>query len=241
MKISELDNVHHMLSSFYQAAGDLYLPNSFTLNMHSLVHTVPIVKLWGPLWAYLMFSFENLNGYLATTFHGTRTIVYQMTSQIQLAQILPDKRRELCDDESPETKAYVHMLDKKRKNMMKIEDGTYVVGKLSTPNCTAVKHNALATIGITVPSEYELNQFQRLMLNGTIYKCQSYFKDKCQNNTVCCYRSDDGSFSYGSVKSFYLSEHIPPFCLKEAFRIRDDLSPLAKTRPSRRQAIRFRH
>ncbi len=114
IKVSELDNVHQMLLSFYQAAGELYSPNAFTINMHSLVHTVPIVKLWGPLWGYSMFGFENLNGYLGTTFHGTRKIVYQMTFQIQLAQTLPDKLRALADCESPETKAYIEsILDKK--------------------------------------------------------------------------------------------------------------------------------
>ena len=204
IKISELDNVHQMLLSFYQAAGELYSPNIFTVNMHSLVHTVPLVKLWGPLWGYSMFGFENLNGYLGTTFHGTRIIVYQMTFQIQLAQTLPDKLRALADYESPETKAYIEsVLDKKRMNMMKIDYGCYVVGQLSTHNCSAEEHSALTAIGITVPNQSDLNHFQRLMLNGTIYKSQSYSRSKCRNDTICCFRSDEGSISYGSIKGFF--------------------------------------
>ena len=133
IRVSELDNVHNMLSSFYRAAGDLYSPNIFTVKMHSLIHTVPLVKLWGPLWVCSMFGFENLNGYLGTTFHGTRKIVYQMSFQIQLAQALPDRLRSLTENESPETKAYIEsILDKKRVNMTKIDTDCYVIGKLST-------------------------------------------------------------------------------------------------------------
>ena len=45
IKIADLNNANLMLSNFYQAAGDLYCPNIYTSNMHSLEHTVPIVKL----------------------------------------------------------------------------------------------------------------------------------------------------------------------------------------------------
>lgn len=58
INVSELDKIHMMLVSFHKAAGDLYSPNIFTMNMHSLIHTVPLVKLWGPLWVYSMFGFE---------------------------------------------------------------------------------------------------------------------------------------------------------------------------------------
>ncbi len=46
INVAELDNVHIMLATFYQASGDLYSNRIFTANMHSLIHTVPIVKLW---------------------------------------------------------------------------------------------------------------------------------------------------------------------------------------------------
>ena len=59
--VKELDI---MLSNFYQRAGDLYNQSIYTINMHSLEHIVAFFKLWGPLWSYSMFGFENLNGYI---------------------------------------------------------------------------------------------------------------------------------------------------------------------------------
>ena len=75
--------------------------------MHSLEHIVAFVKLWGPLWSYSMFGFENLNGYIGKMSHGTSKIVYQMSFQIQLTQTLADKVQELSCLESIETKAYI--------------------------------------------------------------------------------------------------------------------------------------
>ena len=89
IRMEDLHLVHQMLSFFSQLSGELYLPNMYTANMHSLIHTMPFVQLWGPLWGYSMFGFENLNGYLGTTFHGTRIIVFQMSYQIQLLQTVP--------------------------------------------------------------------------------------------------------------------------------------------------------
>ena len=108
IKTDDLELVNQMLLTFYQSAGDLYSINVYTSNMHSLVHLVSLVKLWGPLWAYSMFGFENINGYLGTTFHGTKKITSQMTFFIQLKQTLPGKLQELRTTESTETKTYIN-------------------------------------------------------------------------------------------------------------------------------------
>uniref|UniRef100_A0A1X7V742 DUF4218 domain-containing protein n=1 Tax=Amphimedon queenslandica TaxID=400682 RepID=A0A1X7V742_AMPQE len=91
----ELELVHQMLATFYQLSGELYSLNMYTANMHSLIHTVPFVQIWGPLWGYSMFGFENLNGYLGKTYHGTRRILFQMSFQIQLLQTVPKKLESL--------------------------------------------------------------------------------------------------------------------------------------------------
>ncbi len=88
VSMNDLDLADRMLSTFYQTAGELYDATIYTANIHSLEHTVSLVRLWGPLWAYSMFAFENLNGYLGKTYHGTRRIIFQMSFQIQLLQTL---------------------------------------------------------------------------------------------------------------------------------------------------------
>ena len=120
LQVTDLDLVDRMLSAFYETSGNLYSPTIYTgnlysptiytANMHSLVHTVPLVRLWEPLWSYSMFGFENLNGYLGGTFHGTRKIIYQMCFHIQLTQSLAYKLRQLSENESPQAKEYIEKI-----------------------------------------------------------------------------------------------------------------------------------
>ena len=118
-----VDLVDIMLSTFYQTAGELYDATIYTANIHSLEHTVSLVRLWGPLWAYSMFAFENLNGYLGKTYHGTRRIIFQMSFQIQLLQTLSPKLIELSASESPSTQEYINGLVNKQKfHMQEIEE-----------------------------------------------------------------------------------------------------------------------
>ena len=48
------------------------------MNVHLLQHLPECVRLWGPLWAYSCFHFENLNGFLKSLFHGTRDMTKQV-------------------------------------------------------------------------------------------------------------------------------------------------------------------
>ena len=47
---------------------ELYGDESCTLNMHSLIHLSTFVKMWGLLWVYSCFGFENMNGHLKKCF-----------------------------------------------------------------------------------------------------------------------------------------------------------------------------
>lgn len=47
---SELDSIEEMLCTFQQLIPKLYSPLLCTANMHTLVHLVQIVRLWGPLY-----------------------------------------------------------------------------------------------------------------------------------------------------------------------------------------------
>ena len=238
INVVELDTTHQMLSTFYQAAGDLYSLNAYTSNMHLLEHIVPLVRLWGPLWAYSMFSFENLNGYLGSTFHGTNKIVLQMSFQIQLLQTLPVKLRELSETESPATQAYLErVLTKKRANMHKIDDECYTVGKVASHNLTTEEQNAIFSSGITLLGGSKVQRFERLMLKNVIYCSESYSRSSSRNNTACCYHSANGLTGYGRTQAFYISEQIPPFCLIKTFQVTGN-SPLTNLRPARNKQIR---
>ena len=167
--VAQLDVAHQMLSRNI-AAGDLYSHNFYTANMRSLIHTVPLVRLWGPLWAYSMFQFEHLIGYLGGTFHGTCKVIYQMSFQVQLSQTLPDKLLALSEMESPEIKAYVEsVVYKKRKNMQKIDSDCYTIGKLSAHTLTDEARCVIRSLNITLKHDSTVQLFERLMMGTTTY------------------------------------------------------------------------
>lgn len=51
---------------------------AMTANVHQLRHLVYFVRLFGPLWVYSCFGFENMNGCLTSMIHGTRHIAEQV-------------------------------------------------------------------------------------------------------------------------------------------------------------------
>ena len=85
-----------------------------------------------------------------------------MTFFIQLKQTLPGKLQELSTMESTETKTYINStINKQKKNMHKISDGFYVIGKMSLHVLTA---NELT---IVCPEGLPLQNFE-------VHKCKEH-------------------------------------------------------------------
>ena len=232
--LADLDIAYKMLATFYQNAGDLYTPSVYTINMHSLEHIVAVVRLWGPLWSYSMFTFENLNGYLGKTYHGTYRIVYQMSFQIQLRQTLPDKLKQLSKNESVEVQAYINkILSNNSSSMHQIETNCYAIGTLSMHTLTDEERSVATTCGFTI-TDSNVTSFSRLMLQNTIYYSKQHSRKRLsRQNTICCYcLSPTGTPCFGEIISFYLSSDSLPFCFVRPFEISKADSPLNSLYPS---------
>ena len=233
LSISDLDMVHNMLSTFYKMAGELYSPNIYTANTHSLQHLVPLVRLWGPLWCYSMFGFENLNGYLGSMFHGTCKIVYQISFQLQLLQMVPFKLRELSKSETPHTQEYLKtILDKKRSTMTKIDDHCYAIGKISSCVLQPDEVNAINTTTELNLTNSKVEGFERVLLNNIVFHSKRYTRSTIRNNKMCSYVAVDGSLKFGCIQSFYLSHQCSPFCIILVYNVTNS-SPTTNLRPPR--------
>ncbi len=81
-----LPEIQSQLQLFYNLVPSLYGENACTANVHSLIHVVKFVKLWGPLWTISTFPFENANGILKRQIHGTRNILQQMIFMMKLRE-----------------------------------------------------------------------------------------------------------------------------------------------------------
>lgn len=116
-----------------------------------------------------MFAFENVNGYLGKTYHGTHKIVYQMSFQIQLRQSLPDKLLQLRKNESVEVQAYIDkILPSNSSRMHQIDTNCYAIGTLSMHKLTDEERSVATTCGFTITNS-NVTCFSRLMLRNTIY------------------------------------------------------------------------
>ena len=74
------------LEEFYGLLPTLYSPNLCTMNMHSLIHLVSFVKLWGPLWTHSAFSYESMNGSMTRQLHGTSLILQHVILHTKMKQ-----------------------------------------------------------------------------------------------------------------------------------------------------------
>ncbi|WAR28013.1 hypothetical protein MAR_013717 [Mya arenaria] len=74
-----LDRAAMLLDKFYYSFADLYGQGSCGLNVHNAcMHLVWYVKLWGPLWAWSCFLFEDNNAMLLQAVHGTGHVMRQV-------------------------------------------------------------------------------------------------------------------------------------------------------------------
>lgn len=83
----ELQHAESVLESFYKAFAELYGDGSCGLNVHNIgAHLVFYVRLWGPLWAWSCFTFEDWNAALLQSVHGTGDVTKQCVrlKEIQL-------------------------------------------------------------------------------------------------------------------------------------------------------------
>ena len=88
IEVQLLPIVDQAIDTFYALIPNLYGLQVCTANIHSLTHLTGFVKKWGPLWAYSLFGFENMNGHIRKTFHGTRQIVDQLVFCVKAEQSL---------------------------------------------------------------------------------------------------------------------------------------------------------
>ena len=209
------------------------------------IFTLLICILWNTQFHLFDFgghfglTFENLNGYIGTMFHGTRRIIYQMSFNIQLLQTLPKKLIELSRAESIPTQDLIKRLFNQRKsNMQQIDDHCYVVGKIKLHHFTADELHTISSSGIDLTGCPVAQCFERLMVSNVVYYGSIRSRSSSRDNSMCTYLARDGSVSVGIIMSFYaVKKHTSPFCLLQTYIITGD-SPINSIRPCRNKTIR---
>jgi len=84
-----LSDAEKIIDLFCKELGTLYGEKAMTMNAHQLRHFVYFVRLYGPLWVYSCFGFENMNGCLTSLIHGTRHNAEQVAFALSVLRNLP--------------------------------------------------------------------------------------------------------------------------------------------------------
>lgn len=85
-KITEhdLQRADHVLSEFNREFGNLYVTNNSTLNLHNVgCHLTTYVWKFEPLWAWSCSQFEDMNGSILDSVHGTGDVCLQIMWMVQ--------------------------------------------------------------------------------------------------------------------------------------------------------------
>jgi len=85
-----------------------------TFNVHQLLHLAEVVRDLGPLWSNSCFPFEDYNGDLWESFHGTKNVDGQIVTAVSGIQKLPEIAR--SPKISTEVMAFYEHLTSKRCN-----------------------------------------------------------------------------------------------------------------------------
>ena len=211
---SDLDLIDELLYNFQKLVPVMYTPLMCTANMHLLLHLVQIVRLWGPLWAFSMFGFENVNGYLGKLYHGTGQILKQITFHLRLQQTLPNLLNELKEKESEAAKLYIEkIIHPTHNNMYMVSPNIYIIGSLVCGHLTPEEVNAVSAAGIGITPGCSITRAHKCMINGIIYNSNQHTTCSTRNDSVCSFVDANGSVSYGVINSFCISAKTIPFCI----------------------------
>ena len=197
INVEVLPRVQHYLQLFYNLIPELYGNELCTANVHSLIHLVKFVKLWGPLWTHSTFSFENANGVLKRQIHGTRNILLQTVFMMKLKQFFS--------------------LEKESKDItcsssQQIAENMFIVGKIYRKELPQAHAEKFGT-----PSPL---LFGRVKLNGTVYYSRQHERPGAsRKSSVVCFLQN-GTLSFGEILIFSLCK--PPLVLIEKFSLMKD-------------------
>ncbi len=115
--ISEARLLHaeNLLSVFYQNFADLYHESHLTLNIHNMgKHLCTYVRKLGPLWAWSCFPFEDMNGNILDSIHGTGDVCAQILWTVQAQKRVASKLDLISN---PRIKAFVKTMTKTKRDV----------------------------------------------------------------------------------------------------------------------------
>lgn len=141
----DLIKAETLLDAFYEQFSTLYGKGSCGLNVHNIgAHMVFYVRMWGPLWSWSCFAFEDWNAALLQSVHGTGNVTKQCLRMIEIQL----KMNCVNTDSMPSGGARCYILKMKKRHkswtVKHVDEDVSVAGALKT--CTDLSDDEISFI-----------------------------------------------------------------------------------------------
>ena len=172
---AELEQAELTLLKFQLSFEKLYGAKHCGLNIHNIgCHLVEYARKHGPLWAWSCFPFEDLNGILVKSAHGTGNVCYQLlTTMLAHRQVF--KEVDLMEDQ--ELKSFTQQMLKKGQHVKEFAP----TSSCRIAKCTSVSDKELTRNieDFTELDNIDIQKVERIRLsNGQLITSTHYRKMK---------------------------------------------------------------
>ncbi|XP_014298668.1 uncharacterized protein LOC103572023 isoform X5 [Microplitis demolitor] len=187
----------NILFKFVRQFETLYGLQFCSINMHIIIHLPQCVRNLGPLWAYVCYYYEDLNGKILKNVHGTRHIDSQVaTSHIQLLTM------QRFIDELPEGPIRNFCFSRRYgvKICEKLSDSCYSVVTYKRFTDNALPNAVSQAIDHLSPMP-RIQNYLRLLKKSKLYISQMYTR-ALQTQSSCVLYKSEGNYLLGSIYCF---------------------------------------
>lgn len=181
-----------LLRRFVREFQDMCGIQFCSINIHVLLHLGNCVKKLGPLWAYICYEYEDLNGQLLKLIHGTRHIDTQLAnSQNQFIKMI--RILELLQNIN--IKNFCMRKKKQVRIIQQIYPHCYSVGKYKIQPITDIIRNAFDNNEITYDN-FTIYQYFRLLYNNKLYVSKMYNRILQNESSIVQYYQKKGEIRF---------------------------------------------
>ena len=167
-EVSEIDieTADTLFKLFLRDFSKLYQAESFTYNLHQLLHFGIVTYLWGPAQCIAAFRFEGYNGILCKCIHGSKEQGKELVNTIQLIQGI-----QILKAQCQFTKSGV-------------QDNTAFMNKVKK-----VRFNANQKSLISDSDLQPVSTYYRGSRNKEVFTCKNYKRQEKRNNYTVCFNN----------------------------------------------------
>ncbi|XP_039442517.1 uncharacterized protein LOC120422976 isoform X2 [Culex pipiens pallens] len=174
------------MQKFVESFENLYGLQEMLYNVHLLTHIVDCSKDHGPLWAFSLLPFEDMNGVFKKFIKGPKEPLIQISNRCSIQSYVHNSLIE----SSPSTIDYLTKLN-------------------SIKYCESKKTDYTFNLDISIPNLYSSNRqftvFSRLKFLNFLYKPMNYDsndqKHSNKSNNDCYFSvEEDGEFIFGAIQ-----------------------------------------